>query len=411
MRKAFLANPPVKGRPGSCDIVLEGAEGFLVRLDACAELLTPILSFLRSWPLHAGPASDTGRCLIVVFPARSGEYAIKAPWLSSPVRETSLACLLCSLSIEMVMALCLHMPSLMHMHAAAVQLPTGLYLFVGDNRAGKSSLVTRLMAGGGVDYGDDLVGISSTGMEAFSLGIPPRLRLPLPPSARLRSFVCTHIGERDERYCYLQSDLETLAPFGTRRKIDACVFLCRRRRGNAVLRYSPSSAHRLIPHCVLHKGSARMAIEVMQDLAASAPFFELEYAGLDEAADLLLSQELVPVTSANHRIVSNGVRRWCHAEPLKSCVLSLALYRRAEGVRLLADTEGAYLVDERTDAVFHLNAVSEGVWLMMEYPLSEAEAASLLQERFPDVNPGSIGRDVSRLFCEFRKAGLIEPCR
>lgn len=389
------------------DIVIEGYPGLLMRLDSCDELLVPIQKFFGTWPFNIGLACPSNIPLLTVSRASPEGYIVNAPWLVCPVREVSVTCLLCSLSIELIMAVCRSVPSLLHMHAAAAQLPDGVCLFLGNNHAGKSSLITRLMAEGCVGFGDDLVGIISDN-EVFSFGIPPRLRLPLPPSLPLRTFVHDHTGETDGHYKYLAPGLPVLAQFGTRRKIAACIFLRRRTGGKTVLRNCTPDSRKLLSHCVLYRGTAGAALEAMQSLSSSVPCFELEYADLDSAAELLHSQYLADMSAPAHQsiaIQSTHPHRFS-----RQCILLSTLYRRKDEIILVSGEDGGYLLNEEEGSIFHLNRMGEGIWRMLEYPLSGAEVVDLLREIFPEILPEVIEQDVAQLFQQLQMSGLIEPC-
>ena len=187
------------------DVFFAGVPG-AVRLHDCEGLLPALDAFFRLWPHAPQPAGlptisgmlpsglhETAP-LLVITPQGRG-YRLRSPWLPAPRYEPSRACLLCSLAIELVAACCHACPRLISLHAAAVCLHGRTLVFCGDNRAGKSTLVARLMAGAARGLGDDLLGLHRG--KIFSFGVAPRLRLPPPSSPALKRFMNERPGIRD----------------------------------------------------------------------------------------------------------------------------------------------------------------------------------------------------------------------
>ncbi len=385
-------------------LAVEGSPGLLLRLARCADLEGPLRRFLASWPWR--PASGPTPALITVRPCKGG-WSITAPWLAKPVKEHTRACLFCSLSIELVMGLCLQGQGLMHMHAACVRLHDDLVLIPADNRAGKSSLVSRLSAAGCTVCGDDLVGLLPGG-RGFCFGIPPRLRLPLPPSERLRAWVRAHEGEHDRQYGWLDAATPGLAPFGEAGAVTACLSLRRSDDGRTRVTAVPPDPDRLISHCVLHQGAAAGAVTAMRAMAADVPAWELAMGDLDEAAELLLSRPLHELACLADRAAP------APAEPVQvspadsPCVRPDMVVRRAPCVSLHEGSDGAWLVDAAHDAVFSLNAAGVAVWRLLEHPAAASALAAVVHDALPDADLRVVERDILRLFDELLAEGLVE---
>lgn len=435
-------------RAEAMDLILHC--GPLSRFTGCPELARQIRDFLRSWPLALEPAGDCHVPPIHIRRDGAGYYIIDAPWLPEALREPQPAGFLCSFVIEAAVAVRRMWPLAAQMHAAAARLPAGVCLFLGGNRAGKSTLMARLMADGHVCLGDDIIGVTPQA-ELFSFGIPPRLRLPLPPSAALECFARAHGGLGDHYYLFLELASESLAPFASVCKPDSCIVLNRKDAGSAALRQLPFRPQELLRHFVLESGSAGAVLNLVQQFSMS--FYELEYASLDDACELLehLSVELVPSstirpgTCQNKRGFSGNlwpspplslpgafinfqlmddinseklpaemspkVKQACPTARagLKKRTLSRRLWRQSRGVAMQTISNTCYLISGNDDAIFSLNPLGAAIWQMLELPLSEAEAAELLAEIFPQEQPAAIASDVRRLFCELRRSGLICP--
>ncbi|EHK53331.1 hypothetical protein [Allomesorhizobium alhagi] len=115
-----------------------------------------------------------------------------------------------------------------------------LVVFPSTNRAGKSTLIARLAAEGVAVHADDLLPLTPDD-EGMSLGISPRLRLPLPETAgaTLTRFVMENQGAADGRYKYLELAAPLLAPFGESCPIGAFVLLERQIHRAAELLAAP----------------------------------------------------------------------------------------------------------------------------------------------------------------------------
>src|SRR5206468_7113792 len=96
--------------------------------------------------------------------------------------------------------------------------------------AGKSTLAVKLASYGFRIFADDVLPICETARKAMSLGIAPRLRLPLPSTAdsMFREFVKAYRGPHDNEFAYLVLPPNLLAPYGTTAPIGGFVLLDRR---------------------------------------------------------------------------------------------------------------------------------------------------------------------------------------
>lgn len=327
-------------------------------------------------------------------------------------------------------------------------------LMFGANRAGKSVLTARLMAAGHIGCGDDMIGMTEEG-EIVSFGIPPRLRLPLPRSERLRALARTYRGTSDARYRYLQSGMPLLAPFGSRSGVNCALVL--ERTSGARPKFVPLSQDegltRILPRWIMRQGTAETVFGRAERLAARIPVFLFRYSDLDEAAAFLEAGAVSrsvrrcagragsgtesisgnrpengrpcppargnrgpsPVVSGSGKGRDKGSDRrrgkdavgekgGTHADRIER-----VRYKRADGVRSFARDGSLFLVDGSSDAIFHLNASGQAVWLLLDAPLDEEEAVALLREAFRSVPEARIVRDVKLLFRGLLRAGLVVP--
>lgn len=322
-----------------------------------------------------------------------------------------MASALCSLAIELVSAFCEAHPQMTCLHAA-VRFGSGAALLLGDNHAGKSTLVSRLMAEGQVCLGDDLIGVVPGG-ALWAFGIPPRLRLPLPSSPKLAAFVQKNRGIRDDRYQYLRADCAFSAPFGQALPLERIIILQRRSGEHA--RFLPltqdSGLMQLLPHYVMRRGSADIVLGQAAHLIREVPAFVFRYSSLDEAADALLNRLSTDAVTPDAPPLPQPHESCTAMPPRESPPLSRVCHIQAPGTRIRMEHGHIFLMDGASDRMYGLNRLGEALWRMLEQPLSEAEAAQLLQEAFPRTDKGRIAYDVAELFARLRHEGLILRCR
>lgn len=69
-----------------------------------------------------------------------------------------------------------------------------------------------------------------------------------------------------------------------------------------------------------------------------------------------------------------------------------------------------FLVNPETETVFYLNPLGTAIWQLLAQPISAAEAATIVQQAFPDVSSYQIADDVSGLLNQLRKKNLALLC-
>ena len=421
------------------DVLFEGLPG-PVRLVLLDREMEEAFRQYALWPHACVPQKGEPLLLLrlekenEIFPADvevdgDGPYILeKDPTLDFGVRrEESLAAGLCSLNIAMVTHLC-RSRGLMCLHGALLapgcegDAGSGL-LLLGNNRAGKSTLAVRLMAEGLVSHGDDMLGLLPKG-TLVSLGIAPRLRLPLPKSEKLEEFVAGHRGSGDERATFLRPQKAIMSPFGTRCEAGHIVVLERKEAGTParLATLSPGEVlEELVFRFFLQEGTALLALECAARLAESISCHSLVYSDLDEACALLASlQEGKAVESAGQKNPAMGIfgARADFSDPGSGCdypkpqdeIISREQeYRQCEGTQLVTRLGKSFLVNREQSALHALNETGRVLWLMLAEPLSLAEASLLVQEAYPMVPRAQVEEDVRALFADLLDAGLMEP--
>jgi hypothetical protein len=81
--------------------------------------------------------------------------------------------------VSLAEALVSENPDRLCFHGGAALFGERLAIFPGRSRAGKSTMIARLAAGGHTVFGDDILPLDEVG-DGLALGVAPRLRLRLP---------------------------------------------------------------------------------------------------------------------------------------------------------------------------------------------------------------------------------------
>ncbi len=128
-------------------------------------------------------------------------------------------------------------PELLCIHAAALKMGDGLFVFPASGKAGKSTLAVHGAAAGALLFTDDVLAIQDDAGLGVSLGVAPRLRLPLPANvtAGFRAFLDDRdvLGNGYGKFVGLRPG--EMARFGATAPIAAIVLPERVERGAASL--------------------------------------------------------------------------------------------------------------------------------------------------------------------------------
>jgi hypothetical protein len=388
-----------------------------VSLSECDALLAPLAAILGSWRFGIVEPPDQAADSAAVISLRraDGGYHITSPWLEEPVFERSEVGAVFSLAAELACAVAAERPDRLCFHCAAVEADGHLVLFPNSENAGKSTLATRLAARGLRLFADDVLPISGDGREGVSLGIAPRLRLPLPlaAGALFHTFVDAHRGPCDGEFLYLTLPASRLAQHGQAAPLGATVLLHRRRSGVAKL--TPLSRARALRQLIIQNfapnGTSISTLDQLRGLIARTACFTLTYSDLDEAADIVsdrFSAAQAPWRQRRTDAAHGGQDREITVE-LESVSTRprTAMFAQMPGVALRAMDDDIFLVKPDDAAIFHLNAVAASLWGLLERPTTLAAATDALCRAFPHADPRTVKRDVRALFATLQAEGLI----
>lgn len=391
-----------------------------IALRRCDALLPALTAILGSWRFRIVEASDeTGERAAISVRRVAGSYRIRSPWLDEPVVERTEVGAVFSLAAELACAFAEGRPDRLCFHCAAVEIDNHLIVFPNSERAGKSTLAVRLTAQGLRLFADDVLPISETCREGISLGIAPRLRLPIPSRAgsALRTFVETHRGPSDDEYLYLALPAARLAPHGETAALGATIFLDRRQ--SAAAKLAPlargHALHQLIIQNFAPAGTSFPTLKRLSALIRRTACFSLTYSDLDGAAKLLSDrfsaahapwrQHAIEL-SADEEYRNIGVEVACHSIRPRA-----THYRQRPDVSLCSVDNDIFLVKPGEDAVFHLNVVAASLWRLLEQPTTRTAAIAAVGQAFPAADARRIRRDVGVMFNALEKGRLIQPAK
>jgi hypothetical protein len=178
-------------------------------------------------------------------------------------------------------------------HAGAVESPAGLILLLADSTGGKSTLALTFAAAGWRLFGDDRLGLCRQHGQSvgIALGLAPKLRLPVPPSATgLADFAAARASRRETALTYLALGPEEQALAGTKATIAACLLL--QRDGDGA-RLEPAAPPELVK--MLAESAAAPWLSAGEVLGAAVSHagltcYRLHYAEAAEAVPVLLER-------------------------------------------------------------------------------------------------------------------------
>ena len=311
-------------------------------------------------------------------------------------------------------------PSLMCLHAAAIDFGGRLVLFPNARRAGKSLLTANLARLGHAVFTDDFVPLhvdpESRVISGMANGIAPRLRLPLPEEldADAASWIMDRITTRNKRYGYL-TEID-LPQSGSLMPVGAVVLLDRDMERTVPAALEPVTPDEAMAAIVtqnfgrqVHSGAI---LKVTQAITHGVPVLRLRYRDVAEAADLL-SRDARLNDLPQAKMPDDAV-----AMPDRSAPLDLApvtasaqpmaqTYARIAGYTEIETDQAVYLADASGVAIHRLNPTSAVIWTLLESPMTGADVVEILQEVYPAVAAQQLQRDAGAALRFLEKRHLI----
>jgi len=372
-----------------------------VRIAAgAAPVAEALAAILRNWP---AVAAGTAPARLGVA-GRPGRYRIESPWLETPQLAETPTSAACALVIEMARSWLEAQPGRLCLHCAAFESDGRLIVLAGTNRAGKSTLAAALGAAGARLYCDDMLPLTPEGL-GIALGVPPRLRLPLPEGVAdsLAGTAARAMVSADDRYGYaLPPGLAAhadMAPLGGIVLLD--------RLPAAPTRFHPVARNEALAHLLLRNLYRDIgpgdAIARLLPLAEGVPAIRMVYSDIDDAVGRLLA--LHPARWPEGE--PEPGTQWDDAPAPPDPVDPAGLYRHAEGVATHELDGELFAAHPQTEEIYRLNTVAAVVWELFSEPTGRDEVVAMLMEAFAGEAQDRIAGDVDRLMAALASRDLI----
>jgi hypothetical protein len=333
---------------------------------------------------------------------RGRDYVVQSAYLDEAMDGLTVTGAFCAIVADLSEIWSEDRPDDLMLHAGGAVVAGRCIAFAGEARAGKSTLMARLTA---EDWAqvlcDDVLPVQPDG-QCLGLGIPPRLRLPLPKaaSAQFRQHVQENTPLRDGQYAYLAAS--TTARHGTKAPMGAFVALTRMESGAARFHDLPkvqAMAHVLTRNISLSDESDPF-LERAQMLVEEATCLRLVYSDLEEAVALIRR-------AFCEGVIEVGPAFDLPPAPQPDPVDLGQVWDPVAKVRLRQRGAETYLWHPQENSVLAVNPIAAAVWQLLGESPTGGAIADILAEAFPQVAPATIRADVALLLGQFHAAGVI----
>ncbi|WP_339933279.1 PqqD family peptide modification chaperone [Yoonia sp. 208BN28-4] len=327
---------------------------------------------------------------------------------------------MCDLAAEMAWERLRSDPTLLCLHAGAVDIGGKLVVLPNGRRAGKSTLSTALGRLGHRLYTDDFLPIrapnNTSGFVGVANGIAPRIRLPLPTnfSDEFRAWVERDPGPSNKQYKYLLTC--PIARGGETMPLGALVILDRQDHPCApsLQEYSiKDTIATLIAQNFARTLHAGTILESVEMLARQVPSYRLTYhCGEEAAAYLSTHEKLKPTQTAKPTLATPKIRQAPLDGPLQQpapLFERTCRYVQAPNVTKTEAGSEHFLADGSGIAIHRLNAGSAAIWNLLKEPADLNEVVDILVSAFDDVVVDQVQADSECLMRSLAEANLIVP--
>lgn len=396
---------PAPAAPAPAGLALAGLRRrvSLVGADAVGTALAELIPTWRMGPADPPVQAHSPETHVT---GGSRGYRFESDYLDGPMRGLPLASAVCAVVADLAQAWADERPDHMALHAGALRSGLGGVVLAGPARAGKSTLVARLGAEPGWQVLCDDVLPVAPGGQGVALGIPPRLRLPVPDAAGtvVQAMAVDRCVLRDDRYGYVVPP--DLARHGSRVQLRVLVVLDRRAEAAPRLHVlpGPEAVRLLADQTIAGAGMARLV-----RLAARMTCLRLVYSGIEPAAALLARVLASARTLAAADLAAPLPPAVpTPAAPMTGAQMAGLWQRRADLVpRRLRDGLVLWAPDHGRGLA--LNPTGAAVWHLLREPVQGNAVAALLARAFDQVAPDRIAADVAGLMGALLAEDLVVP--
>jgi hypothetical protein len=381
-----------------------------VRLAQGLKVLPHLVRVFARWPFREVPGSGSPMPQINVM--QDGDsFVLQAPWVELERRYASATELAEGLVGHLAQARLREAPGHLLIEATAARFGDGLVVFVGGPGSGKSLLATCLAASRHKIYAASALLFDCREKKAITLGVAPRLSLPLAASLSgpLRQLMEIHTVRVTE-HAYLKPEQDLLAAHGARAPIRGVVILDRREGADAALR--PVAESTMLKRLMLGSSdglsTSGETLDALQELVAGASRHRLTWSDPQQAVAALRGRfALRRAVGAEEETPPNKTvkrRQRRHTGPRTPAG---RLFRHGAGLGERAVDNDLFLVDRAGEAVYHLNGLGAGMWRLLDGSHGLDDVVMVLRDAFPTVDRKLIEDDVEKLVGDLLDRGLL----
>ncbi|MCK5273831.1 MAG: PqqD family peptide modification chaperone [Alphaproteobacteria bacterium] len=383
-----------------------------VQLARGLKVLPHLMRVFAGWPYREVPKVGNPGVLLNIL-HDEGRYVLEAPWLRGRLHYGDAADLAQGLATHVARGWFLEHPGLLWLDAAAVAFGDQIVVFVGGPRSGKSLLAASLAVSGNPVFADSILPVLPDGQQGMSLGMAPRLKLPLPEELQdpLRGLVEGQMESGSDSVGYLQPRDGSIAPFGRTARIRAFVTLDRSVSSAATL--SPSSSGKLLKRLLLNSFGERMTVdellEKVQIAVGDAPCFRMTWSDPQEAVNALRARFAIWRTpiAENEDQAKNQPKRKARRRPSGPRIPAGRQFRHRNGLTERLVDADLFLVNPGGQTIYHLNGLGAGLWRLLDGTHGLDDVVTVLKEAFPNADSNSIESDVKTLVGDLADRGLL----
>lgn len=387
-----------------------------VLLEQGLKVLPALARAFAGWP-HREVARDGRPDPLINVLVEDEEYVLQAPWLDKPMKFRDAVALAEGMVPVIQWAWLRERHSMLWINGAAVEINGELIVLLGGRRSGKSLVASCLALGGNRIFADGLLPVLPESGTGLSLGLAPRIRLPLPPglSWSVRSTLEMQKGNGNGALFHLNPGRDKLARFGQQAPIRAFVLLDRVDGAPAALRAARQGT--VLKRLVLDSGSERLdAVDVMQGLQSligNAGCYRLAYSDPEAARATLRGRfAMWPASGTNRTGISvsmtaDATRR----RPTPPRAPEGRRFCRPDGIRERVVDGDLFLVDQGGNTIYHLNGLGAGLWALLDDSHGLNDVIGVLEDAFPYMDRVALEDDVAALVGELTQRGLLLELR
>jgi hypothetical protein len=376
------------------------------------KILPHLMRVFAGWPYREVPkACNPGALLNVLH--ENGSYVLEAPWLKSRLHYGDAAELAQGLATHVARGWFLEHPGLLWLDAAAVAFGDQIVVFVGGPRSGKSLLAASLAVSGNPVFADSILPVSPGEQKGMSLGMAPRLQLPLPEELQdpLRGRIAGLLNSGAEKVGYLEQWENNIAPFGETARIRAFVMLDRSASSAATL--SPASSGKLLKRLLLNSfGEGMTADELLENVegvVGDTACFRMAWSDPQEAVNALRARFAIWRTALadDEEQAKNQPKKKARRRPTGPRIPAGRQFRHRDGLSEHLVDADLFLVNPGGQTIYHLNGLGAGLWRLLDGTHGLDDVVTVLKEAYPDVEGVTIESDVKSLVGDLADRGLL----